>query len=65
MPWLFTAMLTSSMLALRHSSMGAIVVLRNVAPLVSMAIEGVITGERIEVEQARLWLGGSRWIVID
>ncbi|EOD06298.1 hypothetical protein EMIHUDRAFT_121316 [Emiliania huxleyi CCMP1516] len=53
-PWLFTAMLTSSMLALRHSSMGAIVVLRNVAPLVSMAIEGVITGERIEVDGATI-----------
>mmetsp|Transcript_55719 Transcript_55719/g.153283 ORF Transcript_55719/g.153283 Transcript_55719/m.153283 type:complete len:368 (-) Transcript_55719:706-1809(-) len=39
-PFLFTLMLASSMLALDHASMGAIVVVRNIAPLVTMMIEG-------------------------
>jgi len=39
-PFLFTVMLASSMLALDHASMGAIVVVRNVAPIVTMLIEG-------------------------
>lgn len=38
-PWLFTLMLASSMLALDHASMGAIIVVRNIAPIVTMAIE--------------------------
>lgn len=49
-PLLFAAMLASSMLALRYSSMGAIVVVRNMAPLVSLCIEGVVTGEKIEID---------------
>ena len=47
-PLLFTLMLASSMLALDHASMGAIIVVRNVAPIVTMAIERV-WGEQIEV----------------
>lgn len=39
-PFLFTIMLASSMIALDHASMGAIVVIRNVAPLVAMTVEG-------------------------
>lgn len=49
-PWLFTVMLASSMLSLRYSSMGAIVVMRNISPLVSLCIEGVFTGEKIEID---------------
>ena len=39
-PLLFTLMLASSMLALDYASMGAIVVIRNIAPLVTMTVEG-------------------------
>jgi len=38
-PFLFTLMLASSMLALDYASMGAIIVVRNVAPIVTMVIE--------------------------
>ena len=37
-PFLFTLMLASSMMALDHASMGAIIVVRNIAPLVTMVI---------------------------
>ena len=47
-PLLFTLMLASSMLALDHASMGAIIVVRNVAPIVTMAIERVFQ-ERIQL----------------
>jgi len=47
-PILFTLMLASSMLALDHATMGAIIVVRNIAPIVTMMIER-LTGERIEV----------------
>ena len=47
-PFLFTLMLASSMLALDHASMGAIIVVRNVAPIVTMVIERLFQ-ERIEV----------------
>ena len=47
-PFLFTLMLASSMLALDHASMGAIIVVRNVAPIVTMVIERFF-GERIEL----------------
>jgi hypothetical protein len=50
-PWLFTVMLASSMLSLRYSSMGAIVVVRNMSPLVSLCIEGAFTGEKIEIDR--------------
>ena len=46
-PWLFTAMLASSMLALNYATMGALVVLRNISPLLAILIEGMVTGERI------------------
>mmetsp|Transcript_10696 Transcript_10696/g.23802 ORF Transcript_10696/g.23802 Transcript_10696/m.23802 type:complete len:305 (-) Transcript_10696:301-1215(-) len=48
-PFLFTLMLASSMLALDHASMGAIVVVRNVAPLVTMAVEGFF-GEAVQID---------------
>ena len=47
-PFLFTLMLASSMLALDYASMGAIIVVRNIAPLVTMIIERLF-GEKIEV----------------
>ena len=47
-PLLFTLMLASSMLALNHSSMGAIIVVRNVAPILTMVVER-LWGEQIKV----------------
>jgi len=47
-PILFTMMLASSMLALDHASMGAIIVVRNVAPIVTMVVERLFQ-ERIEL----------------
>ena len=47
-PILFTLMLASSMLALDHATMGAIIVVRNIAPIVTMVIER-LTGEFIQV----------------
>lgn len=41
-PWLFTLMLATSMMALDHASMGAIVVVRNIAPLVTMPVEALL-----------------------
>jgi len=48
LPILFALMLLSSMLALDYASMGAFVVVRNLAPLVALAIEGAV-GERVVV----------------
>jgi len=45
-PWLFAAMLATSMLALKHTTMGAVV--RNVAPIISLVVEGSVTKEKIE-----------------
>jgi len=50
-PFLFTLMLASSMLALDHASMGAIIVVRNIAPIVTMVIERLFQ-ERIELSPA-------------
>ena len=50
-PFLFTLMLASSMLALDYASMGAIIVVRNVAPIVTMVIERLFQ-ERIELSVA-------------
>lgn len=47
-PFLFTLMLASSMLALDHASMGAIIVVRNVAPIVTMVVERLFQ-ERIDI----------------
>jgi len=47
-PILFTIMLASSMLALDHASMGAIIVVRNVAPIITMLIERFF-GEQIRI----------------
>jgi len=47
-PFLFTLMLASSMMALDHASMGAIIVVRNIAPLVTMVIERLF-GEHIDI----------------
>jgi len=47
-PILFTIMLASSMLALDHASMGAIIVVRNVAPIITMVIERFF-GEQIRI----------------
>ena len=46
-PWLFAAMLATSMLALEHASMGAFVVMRNVTPFIALACETAVTGEKI------------------
>jgi len=53
-PWLFALMLASSMLSLHYSSMGAIVVVRNMSPLISLCIEGLFTGEKIEIDSRTL-----------
>ena len=47
-PFLFTLMLASSMLALDHASMGAIIVVRNIAPIVTMVVERLFQ-ERIDI----------------
>lgn len=52
-PILFTFMLASSMLALDLASMGAIVVFRNVAPLITLAIERALQ-EKVELDVATL-----------
>ena len=41
-PQLFAAMLATSMLALHYSSTGAVVVTRNIAPIVTLSIEAVM-----------------------
>ena len=41
-PFLFVIMLASSMFALDRASMGAIVVFRNVAPLITLAVERML-----------------------
>ena len=41
-PQLFAMMLATSMLALHYSSTGAVVVTRNIAPIVTLAIEAVM-----------------------
>ena len=48
-PLLFTFMLASSMLALDLASMGAIVVVRNVAPIITLAMERAVS-EHIELD---------------
>ena len=48
-PPLFAIMLVSSMLSLKHASMGAVVVLRNIAPLPTMLIEAAC-GEKVLVD---------------
>ena len=50
-PLLFTAMLATSMLALNHATMGAIIVMRNMAPIITMVVER-LSGERIEINFA-------------
>lgn len=52
-PILFTFMLASSMLALDLASMGAIVVFRNIAPLITLAIERALQ-EKIELDVATI-----------
>jgi len=59
-PFLFTLMLASSMLALNHASMGAIIVVRNVAPIVTLVIERLFQ-ERIELSPAVI---GSLVVVV-
>lgn len=48
-PFLFALMLASSMLALSYCSTGAVVVTRNIAPLISLPIEAM-TGEKVAVD---------------
>ena len=48
-PFLFVIMLASSMFALDRASMGAIVVFRNVAPLITLAVERMLQ-ERVELD---------------
>ena len=55
MPALFAAMLASSMLALHYSTTGAVVVTRNVAPIITLAIEAMI-GEKVAVD---VWTVGA------
>lgn len=59
-PFLFTLMLASSMLALDYASMGAIIVVRNVAPIVTMVIERLFQ-EKIEISGKMV---GSLLVVI-
>jgi len=48
-PPLFAVMLASSMIALRHASMGAVVVFRNIAPIPTLAVEALV-GEHVQVD---------------
>lgn len=50
-PWLFAVMLATSMLALHYSTTGAVVVTRNIAPIITLAIEAVAK-EKVAVD---LW----------
>merc|ERR1719502_326314 len=50
-PWLFAVMLATSMLALHYSTTGAVVVTRNIAPILTLAIEA-IAKEKVAVD---LW----------
>ena len=50
-PWLFTGMLATSMIALDYATMGALVVVRNLAPILTIAIESSFTGEAIEFDR--------------
>ena len=50
-PPLFAMMLATSMLALRHASMGAVVVVRSIAPLPTLAVEA-LCGEKVRVDAA-------------
>ena len=52
-PLLFTFMLASSMLALDLASMGAIVVVRNVAPIITLAMERAMS-EHIELDASTI-----------
>jgi len=54
-PQLFAAMLATSMLALHYSSTGAVVVTRNIAPIVTLSIEAVMK-EKIAVDK---WTVGA------
>lgn len=54
-PWLFALMLASSMLALHYSSTGAVVVTRNIAPIVTLAIEATLK-EKVTVD---VWTVGA------
>ena len=59
-PILFTLMLATSMLALDHATMGAIIVVRNIAPIVTMVIER-LWGEKIEIT---FWVATSLLYVV-
>jgi len=48
-PTLFAAMLATSMLALNYSSTGAVVVTRNIAPIVTLALEAAMK-EKVSVD---------------
>lgn len=59
-PVLFTAMLASSMLALDHASMGAIIVVRNIAPIgVQCTIPRAQRSHWREIERLLLLLCGA------
>ena len=49
LPWTFTAVLCTSMLALNYSSAGAVVVVRNLGPLISLPLERVFN-EHVEID---------------
>ena len=49
MPLLFASMLVTSMVALNYASMGAFVVIRNLAPLITLCSEGLI-GEKVTID---------------
>jgi len=51
LPWLFAAMLATSMVALQYSSIGAYTVLRNVAPIIALPIEHFFQ-ERMDIDVA-------------
>jgi len=48
-PWLFALMLATSMLALHYSSTGAVVVTRNIAPIITLTIEA-LAKEKVAVD---------------
>ena len=66
-PFLFVIMLASSMFALDRASMGAIVVFRNVAPLITLAVERMLQ-ERVELDAqtaaSLVYVLGGVWLYV-
>eukprot|EP00310_Coccolithus_braarudii_P014522 CAMPEP_0183337796 /NCGR_PEP_ID=MMETSP0164_2-20130417/5315_1 /TAXON_ID=221442 /ORGANISM="Coccolithus pelagicus ssp braarudi, Strain PLY182g" /LENGTH=408 /DNA_ID=CAMNT_0025507543 /DNA_START=83 /DNA_END=1311 /DNA_ORIENTATION=- len=59
-PILFSAMLVSSMFAMRHNTLGTLAVFRNIAPLITLAIERLF---RVPIQVSRMTISALLTIV--